>query len=100
MSVTEKDIEQHLHFTRASSIGDTERLAGINTFDRSERVAVWDKFSHLCSDRLPGEPSDPQCAAVMRQCRRMAARMVNSGRMCLVPKQSPPNNSSPTRTTP
>lgn len=84
MAVTEKQIEQHLRRTGASSIGDTERLAGINTFDRRERCAVWDKFRNLRSTRLQGESSDPQCAAVMRECRRIAARMVNAGRLCLV----------------
>jgi hypothetical protein len=84
MKITEKQIEQHLMTTRAITIGDTERLAGINTFDLTERIAVWDKFRHLRSDRLQGEQSDPCCIAVMRECRRIAARMVNSGTMCLV----------------
>lgn len=82
-------IHQHLRSTGASSIGDTERLAGINIFDRRERVALWDQFRHLRSDRLPGEPSDPQCAAVMLECRKRAARMVNAGQMCLVGKVKP-----------
>lgn len=84
MAMTEKTIEQHLRRTSASSIGDTELLAGINIFNRRERVAVWDKFLHLRDTRLPGEMTDPRCAAVMKECRRMAARMVNSGRLCLV----------------
>lgn len=87
--VSEQDIEQHLRRTGATSIGDTERLGGINIFDRSERVAVWDQFRNLRSDRMPGEPSDPQCAAVMRECRKRAARMVNAGQMCLVGAAKP-----------
>lgn len=84
MKMTEHQIDQHLRITGATSIGDTERLAGINTFNRAERLQVWDKFKNLRSDRLPGETTDPRCAAVMRECRKIAARMVNSGRMSLV----------------
>lgn len=83
--LNENYIAHHLRATHATSIGDTERLAGINTSDRSERCAVWDKFLHLRDTRLPGETTDPRCAAVMKECRRIAARMVNEGRMCLVP---------------
>lgn len=82
--MTAAHIERHLRNTGASTVGDTERLAGINVFNRSERCAVWDKFLHLRDDRLPGEPTDPRCAAVMRECRAIAARMVNAGQMCLV----------------
>lgn len=87
--VSPEHIGKHLRYTGATSIGETERLAGINTFDRRERVALWDEFRHLRSDRLPGEPSDPQCAAVMLECRKRAARMVNAGQMCLVGEVKP-----------
>jgi len=85
MSTTIKQVEAHLIYTGAVTIGDIERIAGIDTTNRAERIMVWEKFKHLRSIRQPGERTDPQCAAVMRECKKMTAKQVNSGRLCLWP---------------
>lgn len=84
MKITAKQIEHHLHSTGATSVGDTERLAGIDTSDRSDRMRAWGKFQHLRQERFHGERQDPCCAAAMRECHKIAARMVNAGQMSLV----------------
>lgn len=80
MPITEKQIEQHLRKTGAVTFGDVEQLAGI---DSASRGAFWGAYKHLRGDRLPGESADPRSAAVMLECCKRAARMVNSGKMSL-----------------
>ena len=84
MRITAKAIEHHLRNTGATSVGDTERLAGIDTSNRAERMRAWGKFQHLRQERFSGERQDPCCAAAMRECHKIAAQMVNSGKMSLV----------------
>lgn len=76
--ITAKHIRDHITRSGSNCIGDYERLAGINTESRSERQALWDQFRNLYS--LPGNAA---MHAVMDECRRIAARRVNDGELCL-----------------
>ena len=77
--VTPKHIEQHLAATNAQTVGDIERLAGVNTFCRQERLALWRPFS---SQHI--QPGEGGWLAVKAACLSRAAWLVNSGQMCLV----------------
>lgn len=76
--ITAKHIKDHILQSGSNCIGDFERLAGINTESKAERQALWDQFRHLYS--LPGNAA---MHAVMDECRRIAARRVNAGELCL-----------------
>lgn len=78
--VTVKQVVQHLKATRASSIGDTERLA--NVFSDTERHELW--FAH--SDTFKG-PVTVMIDTVMADCHRRIARMCNTGALSLWPQQ-------------
>lgn len=77
--VTPKHIEQHLAATNARTVGDIERLAGVNTFCRKERLALWGPFSSLHI-----QPGEGGWLAVKAVCLSRTAWLVNSGQMCLV----------------
>lgn len=78
--VTVKQVAQHLKATRASSIGETERLA--NVFSDKERHELW--FAH--SDTFKG-PTQAMFDTVMADCHRRIARMCNAGALSLWPQQ-------------
>lgn len=78
--ITAKQVAKHLRMTRASSIGDTERLA--NVFSDQERHALW--FAH--SDTFKG-PTQIMIDTVMADCHRRIASMCNAGNLSLWPQQ-------------
>jgi len=63
-----------------SSIGDIERLAGINTNSVAERKALWDRFRDLYSG-----PSQALIDAVMDHCSVIALKRIKAGEISLVP---------------
>ena len=75
---TARKIQDHILSSGSNSIGDFERLAGVNTRNHAERVALWDKFKHLYAT-----PGNAAMDAVMAECRRVAARRVNAGELTL-----------------
>ena len=75
---TARKIHDHILRSGSNSIGDFERLAGVNTCNHAERVALWDKFKHLFAT-----PGNAAMDAVMAECRRVAARRVNAGELTL-----------------
>lgn len=78
---TTKQIEAHLRATCARTLGDIERLAGINTLNERERHDLWFGFRHL----FP-EPHDAVWAAVKGECLRRTAAMVTAGTLSLWPR--------------
>ena len=65
--------------TALHSIGDVERLAGINTQSESERRALWDKFKHLYAG-----PAQVLIDAVMDHCAAIALQRIAGGELSLV----------------
>lgn len=62
-----------------SSIGDVERLAGINTCSEKERHDLWFKFQHLFK-----APTEELFDAVMDHCAKIALRRIEAGELCLI----------------
>lgn len=60
-----------------TSIGDIERLAGINTCSELERRELWDRFRHLYSG-----PSQDLIDAVMDYCAAIALKRIKNGELC------------------
>lgn len=60
-----------------TSIGDIERLAGIDTYDEAARKSLWDGFRHLYAG-----PSQVLIDAVMDHCAAIAIRRINAGELC------------------
>lgn len=79
-AVTPKLVKQHLRATRASSIGDTERLANVVT--PAERHALW--FTHREHFQ---RPTQELFDIVMADCHRRIASAVNAGMLSLWPRQ-------------
>jgi hypothetical protein len=75
---TARKIQDHVLSSGSNSIGDFERLAGVNTCNHAEREALWDKFKHLFAT-----PGNAAMDAVMAECRSVAARRVNAGQLTL-----------------
>lgn len=74
--ITPRDVRQHLRLSGASSIGDTERLAGIIT--AQERHTLWFRFQEHFQ-----RPTQELFDMVMADCHRQIARAVNEGRLSL-----------------
>lgn len=62
-----------------TSIGDIERLAGINTNSAVERQALWNGFRHLFNG-----PVQALFDAVMDHCAAIALRRIEAGELSLV----------------
>lgn len=65
---------------RLSSIGDIERLAGIDTCSAHERRALWNQFKHLFNGS-----SQTLVNAVMDHCSVIALRRLSASKFCLLP---------------
>ena len=61
------------------TVGDIERLAGINTQSSSERKVLWDQFQHLISG-----PTQAWVDAVMDHCSAIAIQRINAGQLSLI----------------
>lgn len=61
------------------TIGDIERLAGVNTCCEAERRALWNQFKHLFDG-----PSQALVDAVMDHCSAIAIKRINAGVLSLV----------------
>ena len=80
---TPAKVAAHLKATGAISLGDHERLAGINTCNQAERRSLW--FKHQDLFGFPGKAGfDKLWAAVSADCHARTARMVNRGLLSLV----------------
>ena len=64
---------------RLGTIGDIERLAGIDTNNNAERKALWDQFRHLYR-----APSQDLINAVMDHCSKIAIRRIKAGKLSLI----------------
>ncbi len=62
------------------SIGDYERLAGINTASEEERKALWWQFQPMFRG-----PTQDLFDAVVDHCAEIALRAIREGRLCLLP---------------
>jgi hypothetical protein len=61
------------------SVGDIERLAGINTNSEQERHDLWFQFQHLFSG-----PSERLFDVVMDHCAAIVLRRIDAGELSLV----------------
>ena len=61
------------------SVGDIERLAGVNTSSEQERRNLWGQFRHLYSG-----PTQVCIDTVMDYCADIAIRRIEAGELCLV----------------
>lgn len=61
------------------SVGDIERLAGVNTSSERERGELWGQFRHLYSG-----PTQVCIDTVMDYCSDIAIRRIEAGELCLV----------------
>lgn len=80
---TSRAVLEHLEASGATSIGDVERLAGINTHNPAERKALWFGFRELFKNDLDNG-GNSTWAAVRAECHKRTARMVNQGLLSLV----------------
>lgn len=66
------------------TIGDYERLAGINTCSHRERTVLWNEFRHLYSG-----PPQRLVDAVMERCAEIALRRIAAGELVLLATRRP-----------
>lgn len=69
---------------RLSSLGDYERLAGVDTCNDGERRALWDQFRHLNAASIAGD-HQPLFDAVTNHCARIALDRIARGELSLLP---------------
>lgn len=77
---TVKVVKDHLRHTGASSVGDTETLAGIDTTSRTERMAVWGGFDYASLS------TQEQVNRAMHNCHALIVSKVNKGLLSLWPR--------------
>lgn len=61
------------------SIGDYERLAGVNTLSAAERQALWWQFQAMFTG-----PTQELFDAVVDHCSEIALAAIREGRLCLL----------------
>lgn len=69
---------------RLSSLGDFERLAGVDTCSDAERRALWSQYSHLNAASIAGD-HQPLFDAVTNHCALIALTRIKAGELCLLP---------------
>lgn len=79
-----KDTLNALCGRRLSSLGDFERLAGVDTCNDAERSALWAQFSHLNAASIAGD-HQPLFDAVTNHCARIALERLARGELTLLP---------------
>jgi hypothetical protein len=65
-----------------NTVGDIERLAGVNTNSLADRSALWNQFRSLYEG-----PAEILIDAVMDHCSALALARIAAGEVCLVPSR-------------
>lgn len=79
-----KEVLQRLCGGRLGSLGDFERLAGIDTCNAQERIQLWSQFRPLYALSFQGS-HQPLFDAVTNYCATVAMQRVERGELCLLP---------------
>lgn len=82
--ITPQALLQTMCGYRLTSLGDFERLAGVDTCNAAERIALWSQFRDLYAASMKGD-HQPLFDAVTRHCAEVALNRIRRGELALLP---------------